>query len=125
MQLDEARTNQLVELVFAFVGINPERHRRRGPPRGGGATRRPCSSWSAAQAPVDAAGGSSGSPICDDLWFVAGLHRGWTPITGGPVKVWGKDIKQENYGTPIGLILADIQSKDPAMRAEIEAGQSA
>lgn len=74
---------------------------------------------------TDTAGGSSGSPICDDLWFVAGLHRGWTPITGGPVKVWGKDIKQENYGTPIGLILADIQSKDPALRAEIEAGQSA
>lgn len=72
---------------------------------------------------TDTAGGSSGSPICDDLWFVAGLHRGWSPIKGEPVKVWGKDIRQENYGTPIGLILADIKNKDAAVRAEVDAAQ--
>lgn len=72
---------------------------------------------------TDTAGGSSGSPICDDLWFVAGLHRGWATIKGEPVSVWGKEIKQENYATPIGLILADIATKDPALRAEVDAGQ--
>jgi endonuclease G len=30
---------------------------------------------------TDTAGGSSGSPICDDAWHVAGLHRGWAPST--------------------------------------------
>jgi V8-like Glu-specific endopeptidase len=68
---------------------------------------------------TDTAGGSSGSPICDDLWFVAGLHRGWGPIKGDPVSVWGTEIRQENYATPIGRILADIAAKDPALRAEI------
>jgi endonuclease G, mitochondrial len=74
---------------------------------------------------TDTAGGSSGSPICDDLWFVAGLHRGWATIKGDPVSVWGKEIRQENYATPIALILADIAAKDPALRAEIDAGQLA
>lgn len=73
---------------------------------------------------TDTAGGSSGSPICDDLWFVAGLHRGWATIKGEPVMVWGKEIKQENYATPIAQILADIAAKDPALRAEIDAGQN-
>lgn len=51
---------------------------------------------------TDTAGGSSGSPICDDAWFAAALHRGWTTITGAPLTVWGKAISQENYGTPRG-----------------------
>ncbi len=44
---------------------------------------------------TDTAGGSSGSPICDDAWFVAALHRGFTTISGGPLMVWGKPIRQE------------------------------
>jgi endonuclease G len=74
---------------------------------------------------TDTAGGSSGSPICDDAWFVAALHRGWLTIPGGPVTVWGKSINQENYGTPIGQILQHLATNHPDLRAEIAAGQSA
>jgi endonuclease G len=74
---------------------------------------------------TDTRGGSSGSPICDDAWFVAGLHRGWANIEGEPVKVWGKEIRQENYGTPMGLILAQLQAAHADVHAEIVAGQAA
>lgn len=74
---------------------------------------------------TDTAGGSSGSPISDDKWYVAGLHRGFTTITGDPVLVWGMEIRQENYGTPVGAILAFLQSHHPALHAEIGAGQAA
>jgi V8-like Glu-specific endopeptidase len=74
---------------------------------------------------TDTAGGSSGSPICDDAWYVAGLHRGWSTIRGEPVDVWGTKISQENYGTPIGLILGDLAKRSPGLHAEIAAGQSA
>jgi V8-like Glu-specific endopeptidase len=72
---------------------------------------------------TDTAGGSSGSPVCDDAWFVAALHRGWRTIENGPVRVWGKPISQENYGTPIGLILDHLATAHPGLRAEIAAGQ--
>jgi V8-like Glu-specific endopeptidase len=72
---------------------------------------------------TDTAGGSSGSPIFDDAWHVAGLHRGWRNIEGNPVKVWGKDIRQENYGTPIGLILAHLAANSPDVHEEIRRGQ--
>jgi V8-like Glu-specific endopeptidase len=68
---------------------------------------------------TDTRGGSSGSPICDDAWCVAGLHRGWSTVDGEPVTVWGKEIRQENYGTPIGLILAHLSAHYPEMHAEI------
>ena len=74
---------------------------------------------------TDTAGGSSGSPICDDAWFVAALHRGWTTITGGPLTVWGKAISQENYGTPVGQILAHLATNYPDLRGEVEGGQAA
>jgi len=74
---------------------------------------------------TDTAGGSSGSPICDDAWFVAALHRGWLTIPDGPVKVWGKEISQENYGTPVGQILQHLAANHPDLRAEIDAGQAA
>jgi endonuclease G len=73
---------------------------------------------------TDTAGGSSGSPICDDAWHVAGLHRGWTTLAR-PVDVWGKLISQENFGTPIGRILADLETRNPGLRDEILAGQAA
>ncbi|WP_330277820.1 serine protease [Lentzea sp. NBC_00516] len=68
---------------------------------------------------TDTAGGASGSPICDDAWFVAALHRGWRMIPGDPVEVWGRSIKQENYGTPIGLILADLKDAHPDLYAQV------
>jgi endonuclease G len=74
---------------------------------------------------TDTAGGSSGSPICDDSWFVAALHRGFSTISGRPLTVWGKVIRQENYGTPIGLILEHLTANYRGLRAEVEAGQSA
>ena len=72
---------------------------------------------------TDTAGGSSGSPICDDAWYVAALHRGFTTIPGEPLKVWGKQIRQENYGIPIGRILDHIATHYPDLRAEVETGQ--
>ena len=45
---------------------------------------------------TDTAGGASGSPLCDDAWFVAGLHRGFATITGAPVQVWDTAVRQEN-----------------------------
>jgi hypothetical protein len=72
---------------------------------------------------TDTDGGSSGAPICDDAWFVAALHRGWRNIPGQPVAIWGKTIHQENYGTPIGLILDYLTEHHPELRAEIQAGQ--
>jgi endonuclease G, mitochondrial len=74
---------------------------------------------------TDTAGGSSGSPICDDAWFVAALHRGWSTIGGGPVTVWGREIRQENYGTPITAVLAHLGATHPDLLAEIQAGQAA
>jgi len=73
---------------------------------------------------TDTAGGSSGSPICDDAWLVAGLHRGFDTIPGG-VTVWGKSIFQENYGTPIGQILKFLENHHPDLHGEIVVGQAA
>lgn len=72
---------------------------------------------------TDTAGGSSGSPICDDEWFVAALHRGFTTIQGEPVTVWGRAIHQENYGVPIGQILKHLAANHAHLNAEIQAGQ--
>jgi hypothetical protein len=72
---------------------------------------------------TDTAGGSSGSPICDDAWFVAALHRGFSTIAGGPVLVWGREILQENYGTPIPAVLRHLQATRPELHDEIEAAQ--
>lgn len=72
---------------------------------------------------TDTAGGSSGSPICDDAWFVAALHRGFTTIPDEPLTLWGKTIRQENFGTPIGQILEHLAIHHPELRAEVEAGQ--
>ncbi len=74
---------------------------------------------------TDTAGGSSGSPICDDLWFVAALHRGFATIPGEPVMVWGRPIHQENYGTPINQILAHLATNHADLHAEVVAGQAA
>jgi hypothetical protein len=72
---------------------------------------------------TDTAGGSSGSPICDDAWFAAALHRGWRTIPGDPVSVWGREVRQENYGTPVGAILGHLATNHPTLHAEVTAGQ--
>ncbi|GGS38806.1 trypsin-like peptidase domain-containing protein [Actinokineospora fastidiosa] len=72
---------------------------------------------------TDTSGGSSGSPICDDRWSVAALHRGFRTIPSGPVTVWGKAIHQENYGTPIGRVLQHLAAHHPAVHEEVVAGQ--
>jgi endonuclease G len=41
------------------------------------------------------------------------------------VKVCGKEIRQENYGTPIGQILAHLAAGKPDLHAEILAGLAA
>ncbi len=74
---------------------------------------------------TDTAGGASGSPICDDLWFVAALHRGWQTIEGEPVMVWGVPVRQENYGTPVSALLTFLAAEHPDLHAEILAGQAA
>jgi endonuclease G, mitochondrial len=68
---------------------------------------------------TDTAGGASGAPLFDDAWFVAGLHRGFDRIESGPVDVWGQSIGQENYGTPITVILAHLAEHHPDIHAEI------
>jgi endonuclease G len=73
---------------------------------------------------TDTAGGSSGSPICDDLWFVAALHRGYKTIpAGSTVSLWGRTINQENYGTPIGKIMEHLATHHPEVHREILDGQ--
>ncbi|ADJ48155.1 serine protease [Amycolatopsis mediterranei S699] len=74
---------------------------------------------------TDTAGGSSGSPICDDAWFVAALHRGFQTIPGQPMSVWGKTIRQENYGTPITAILDHLGRTRPDLLEEVASSQGA
>ena len=73
---------------------------------------------------TDTAGGSSGSPICDDAWFAAALHRGFATLAGDGVVVWGKQIRQENYGTPVTRVLAHLGQTHPDLFAEITAAQA-
>ncbi len=72
---------------------------------------------------TDTAGGSSGSPICDDAWFAAALHRGFQTIEGGPLTVWGRAVSQENHGTPMSAIMDHLAAHNPALHAEVMAGQ--
>jgi hypothetical protein len=73
---------------------------------------------------TDTSGGSSGSPICDDAWFAAALHRGFATISGAPVMVWGREIRQENYGTPITRVLAQLADTHPELHNEITEAQA-
>jgi endonuclease G len=73
---------------------------------------------------TDTAGGSSGSPICDDAWFVAALHRGFATIEGEPVVVWGRPIHQENYGTPVGRVLEHLRVHHPDLHEEVVSAQA-
>jgi endonuclease G, mitochondrial len=74
---------------------------------------------------TDTDGGSSGSPVFDDAWSVAALHRGWSNISGPPVEVWGKQIARENYGTPVARILEHLRLNHLDLHDEIVAAQNA
>lgn len=73
---------------------------------------------------TDTQGGSSGSPVCDDVWEVIALHRGYRVLEGGIVKLEGVQISYENYGTQVTAILEYLRMHNPALHREILAGQS-
>jgi hypothetical protein len=66
---------------------------------------------------TDTLGGSSGSPVLDDLWRVIGLHKLSRPVA--EVIYQGKSTFVVNAGTRIDLIVADLQQRFPAVWAAI------
>ena len=69
---------------------------------------------------TDTEGGSSGSPVCDDKWKVAALHRATKSISAQNVKINGALIRRENTGVPIRTILAHLEAEHPEIHAIIE-----
>jgi endonuclease G len=65
---------------------------------------------------TDTAGGSSGSPVCDDDWLVVALHKASTPKFG-EFSFQGKKTTWVNVGTLITAIVADLRDKAPALWA--------
>ncbi|UHD16368.1 trypsin-like peptidase domain-containing protein [Thiocapsa bogorovii] len=68
--------------------------------------------------------GSSGSPVCDDAWWVAALHRGSREIAGLGIEIRGRPVRRENYGVPIAKLLGRLAQDHPPLHAEILAGQA-
>lgn len=60
---------------------------------------------------TDTQGGSSGSPVCNDLWQVVALHKASTR-TFGEHEFQGKKTRWVNVGTRIDKIIADLESKN-------------
>jgi endonuclease G, mitochondrial len=58
---------------------------------------------------TDTMGGSSGSPVLNDLWEAVGLHRGATRVTG--VKFNGRDVAYVNVGTQLSAIMSDLSQR--------------
>lgn len=69
---------------------------------------------------TDTAGGSSGSPVCDDQWRVIALHKAATVHLGG-FAINGKETSWINVGTLIASIVADLTDHAPALWADIHA----
>jgi len=69
---------------------------------------------------TDTEGGSSGSPVLNDRWEVVALHRGSKFVTG--VRFQGKETAYVNVGTHLTSILADLQTRFPAIAAEVMNG---
>ena len=66
--------------------------------------------------------GSSGSPVCDDLWQVVGLHRGARYTDG--VDFQGKRETFVNFGSQILAVLDDLRNNDSDAYEAITAAQS-
>lgn len=65
--------------------------------------------------------GSSGAPVCDDMWRVVALHRGAQQVQD--VNFQGKGTAFVNFGTQITRVLSDLKERLPAVHAEVVAGQ--
>ncbi len=61
--------------------------------------------------------GSSGAPVLNDRWRVIALHRG--ALFVDEAKFQGKDTAYVNFGSQITRILRDIETRKPALSAEI------
>lgn len=64
--------------------------------------------------------GSSGSPLCDDLWQVVGLHRASRTL---PVMGLEQKSQRYNVGTTIAAIREHLEARHPDLWAEIAAAQ--
>ncbi|MBR0820270.1 trypsin-like peptidase domain-containing protein [Bradyrhizobium liaoningense] len=73
---------------------------------------------------TDTASGSSGSPVCDDSWSVAALHRGSRPVSNQNIQIRGIQVRRENYGTPIPTLMEKLRVDFAAAHAQILAGRS-
>jgi hypothetical protein len=69
---------------------------------------------------TDTAGGSSGSPVCNDQWQVVALHKA-SSLSFGKLNFQGKDTVWVNVGTLIRSIIVDLRSNRPDLWAEIGA----
>jgi endonuclease G, mitochondrial len=67
---------------------------------------------------TDTAGGSSGSPVCNDQWQVVALHKA-SSLSFGKLNFQGKDTVWVNVGTLIRSIIVDLRSNRPDLWAEM------
>lgn len=63
--------------------------------------------------------GSSGSPVFDDAWTVAALHKASQALTDAEVEIRNRKVKRVNIGTPITAIMDHLEHEYPALHAEI------
>lgn len=70
---------------------------------------------------TDTQRGSSGSPVCDDIWRVVALHKMWNPLINNNVMFQGQSVAWENRGTRIGKIIEDLQNNYPDVWQDVGA----
>jgi len=63
--------------------------------------------------------GSSGSPVCDDGWYVAALHSGSRNVSAEGIEIRGHHVRRENHGIPIPRILEHLEAHHPELHQEI------
>lgn len=66
---------------------------------------------------TDTAGGSSGSPVCNDNWQVVALHRAWKAVQN--VQFQGRLTPWVNEGTQTAAILEHLSQNHAALYAEL------
>lgn len=69
---------------------------------------------------TDTAGGSSGSPVCDDQWRVIALHKA-SSAQFGNFSFQGKSTAWVNVGTLVGAIVDDLKTNQPMLWTAIGA----